>query len=86
MELRPPLHLGVVAIEKGAFGSPATKVANFTLQHFEKEEENNFFVTKFYVVLLVGSVGFFMVYEHLWLILWQILFIYIYIYIYIYNI
>ena len=30
MELRPPLHLGVVAIEKGAFGSPSTKVANFT--------------------------------------------------------
>ena len=23
-----PLHLGVVAIEKGAFGSPLTKVAN----------------------------------------------------------
>ena len=28
---RPPLHLGVVAIEKGAFGSPSTMVANFTL-------------------------------------------------------
>ena len=26
-----PLPLGVVAIEKGAFGSPLTKVANFTL-------------------------------------------------------
>ena len=25
-----PLHLGVVAIEKGAFGSPSTMVANFT--------------------------------------------------------
>ena len=25
-----PLHLGVVVIEKGAFGSPSTKVANFT--------------------------------------------------------
>ena len=25
-----PLHLGVVAIEKGAFWSPSTKVANFT--------------------------------------------------------
>ena len=24
-----PLHLGVVAIEKGAFGSPSTTVANF---------------------------------------------------------
>ena len=30
MELRPPLHLGVVAIEKGAFESPSTQVANFT--------------------------------------------------------
>ena len=27
----PYLHLGVVAIEKGAFGSPSTKVTNFTL-------------------------------------------------------
>ena len=26
----PPLHFGVIAIEKGAFGSPSTKVANFT--------------------------------------------------------
>ena len=25
-----PLHLSVVAIEKGAFGLPSTKVANFT--------------------------------------------------------
>ena len=30
MEERPPLHLGEVAIERGAFGSPSTKVANFT--------------------------------------------------------
>ena len=30
MELHPPQHLGVVAIEKGAFGLPSTKVANFT--------------------------------------------------------
>ena len=30
MELRPLQHFGVVAIEKGAFGSPSTKVANFT--------------------------------------------------------
>ena len=29
-ELRKLLHLGVVAIEKGAFGSPSTMVANFT--------------------------------------------------------
>ena len=30
---RPPLHLGVVAIEKGAFWSPSTTVANFTYIH-----------------------------------------------------
>ena len=30
-EKRLPLHLGVVAIKKGAFGSPLTTVANFTL-------------------------------------------------------
>ena len=29
-ELRPPLHLGVVAIEKGVFWSPSPTVANFT--------------------------------------------------------
>ena len=28
---RPPSHLDVVAIEKGAFGSPSTKVAKFTI-------------------------------------------------------
>ena len=30
VEHRPPLQLGDVAIEKGAFRSPSTKVANFT--------------------------------------------------------
>ena len=30
MEWHPPLHLGVVAIEKEAFVSPSTKVNNFT--------------------------------------------------------
>ena len=30
MEYRPPLHLGVVAIEKGALGLASTTVANFT--------------------------------------------------------
>ena len=29
MEQHPPLHLNVVAIDKGAFGSPSFKVANF---------------------------------------------------------
>ena len=30
-QIIPLLHLGVVAIEKGAFWSPLTTVANFTL-------------------------------------------------------
>ena len=29
-----PLHLGVVAIEKGAFWSPLTIVTNFTFTHY----------------------------------------------------
>ena len=33
MEQHPPLRLGVVAIEKGAFRSPSIKVANFTLTY-----------------------------------------------------
>ena len=36
-ELRPALHLGVVAIEKVAFGSPSTKVANFTFFYIKIE-------------------------------------------------
>ena len=31
----PPLHLGVVAIEKEAFESASTKVANFTYLYFK---------------------------------------------------
>ena len=30
-ELCPTLHLGIVANEKGAFGSPSTKVANLLI-------------------------------------------------------
>ena len=30
VEYHPPLRLGVVAIEKGAFGLPSTTVTNFT--------------------------------------------------------
>ena len=31
-------HLGIVAIEKGAFGSTSTKVANFTYFYFIKSK------------------------------------------------
>ena len=30
MKMRPPLHLSVVVIEKGAFWPPSTTVTNFT--------------------------------------------------------
>ena len=43
MELRPHLHLGVVAIEKGAFWSPSTMVANFSL-YVKEEEEDMFYI------------------------------------------
>ena len=41
MELRPPLHLGVVAVEKEAFGSSSTKVANFTYFFTVANFQNN---------------------------------------------
>ena len=34
------LHLGVVAIEKGAFRSPSTKVANFTFTYIKVKINN----------------------------------------------
>ena len=33
MELHPPLHLSIIAIEKGAFVSRLAKAANFTYNH-----------------------------------------------------
>ena len=32
MEFLPPVHFGIVAIEKGAFWIPSTKVTNFTFE------------------------------------------------------
>ena len=43
-----PLHLGVVAIEKEAFGSPSTKVANFTYLNMQRniiESDIQFWLT-----------------------------------------
>ena len=37
MEYRPSLYLYLVAIEKGAFGSPLTKVANLLFISVEKD-------------------------------------------------
>ena len=37
MSSAPPLHLGVVAIKKGAFGSPSTMVTNFTYYYTIQE-------------------------------------------------
>ena len=55
MELRPPLHFDVVAIEKGAFGSPVTKVANFTylrVQIFKTMDKSEFRVLIKYCFLM----------------------------------
>ena len=40
---RPPLHLGVVAIKKGAFWLPSTTVANFTFTYSSFESMNKGF-------------------------------------------
>ena len=37
MSSAPSLHLGVVATEKGAFGSPSTMVAKFTFIYIAGE-------------------------------------------------
>ena len=39
MESRPLVHLDVVAVEKGSFGSPSTKVAYFTYFYLKKAME-----------------------------------------------
>ena len=41
-KLCPPIHLSIVAIEKGAFGSPLTTAANITLDvmMINKKEKN----------------------------------------------
>ena len=43
MKLHPPLHLGEEAIEKVTFGSPLTKVANFTYNRINFSVSNNFY-------------------------------------------
>ena len=46
-EYRPPLHFGVVANEKGAFGSTSTKVAN-----------SNFFTLYMYIKYMICKLHF----------------------------
>ena len=38
MEKCPPLHLGVIATEKGAFGSPSTKVCQLHFTQFNNQK------------------------------------------------
>ena len=47
MEQRPPLHLGTVAIKKGASGSPSTKVVNFIYDNCKKFNKPSFGYYKF---------------------------------------
>ena len=58
MVLRPPLHDGVVAIEKRAFGSPSTMVANFFMASFNCYSEYCF-ITLFIVLILLDKNSFF---------------------------
>ena len=48
------LHLGVVAIEKGAFGSPSTNVANFTTLYIYIFKWLTLCLHDFFVGLLKG--------------------------------
>ena len=66
MEYHPPLHLSAVAIEKGAIGSPSTKVANFTYFYYAYKTCNFFrigyvlkyflYIAKFLFVLMISYV------------------------------
>ena len=49
----PPLHLSVVAIEKGAFGLPWTMITNFTYLIYK----NNNRMKSEVVVYLIASIG-----------------------------
>ena len=49
MELRPPLHLDVVANEKGAFGSPSTMVTSlFPVEKSQKNQDTKFSLEKLF--------------------------------------
>ena len=48
-----PLHLGVIAIEKGALGSPSTMVANFTFYLLFNTNNLLTDVTKYYDLILI---------------------------------
>ena len=50
MEKCPPLHLGLVAIGKGAFGSPSTTVDNFTFTIYIYILEFSIFINKKYSI------------------------------------
>ena len=47
MESHPPLRIDVVAIEKGVFGSPSTKVINYYIETGAKKylKMNNLYIT-----------------------------------------
>ena len=77
----PPLHLGVVAIEKGALGSPSTMVANFIYIYIQIYILTfmNTYASCIYIYIYIY------IYMHIICMnLEMLLYIYIYIYIYIY--
>ena len=57
MELHPPLHLDVVAIEKGAFGLPSMKVANFILLWNETQAEFEHVLSNSFLMMITVTVN-----------------------------
>ena len=55
----PPFHLGVVAIEKGAFGSPSTKCANFIYYwcHLSWQVRGSYYYYYYFVHFNRSSLG-----------------------------
>ena len=70
----PFQHLGVVAIEKGAFKSPSTKVANLIINKIVSILSENTNKIKRYTPL----------YTYIYIYVFELAYAYIYIYIYIY--
>ena len=59
MEQGPSLHLSVVAIEKGAFGSPSTTDANFYIIEFEIPTKSfRFLDERIYILLSIDIIPF----------------------------
>ena len=75
----PSLHLGVVAMEKGAFGSPSTTVANFTYIYVYMYMYIWVYIYKYVYIYMCIYIHIY-VYIYLYIYMYMCLYIYIYIY------